>query len=557
MNECAYAPMEHPPSQRRFAHVRAILWLPVMLVPTITTAAGRADGAGTVHVWQRWEHTLHSAKSYTNPYADVVLGVTYSGPKGQTLRTYGFWDGGNAFGIRCAFPAAGTWRWHTECSDATDAGLHNQSGQVRVVSYTGRNPLYRHGFLQVSPSRRYLIHADGTPFLWIGDTAWVGPMHAAAADWDAYLADRVSKRFSVVQIGPAPTWAGRRDALGNTPFVGEGLAQWNPAFWREYDRKVERANQRGLMVMLVGLMEPTSRYPSSAEARLFARQLVARLYGNFVAFSPSFDSPYMPLGDEVGAAVRDATSVHLITQHPGTDLDAAERYHSKSYVDFAGLQSGAGWGTNPLSPEIASRNAVEWSARMYRMEPPKPFVLLEARYDSGLNQGQMPRLPRSCGYLAMLSGAAGYTYGCAGLWNWGGPAGDDPQSKPWSWREGMAQPSSVDMKRMAGLFSSIRWWELVPRPDLIRAQPAEWTRTVAMAATPKMDLALVYLPDNPQATIGMEGFPGPVRAKWFNPATGESKAVGGAVQPTGEHTFSRPGAWGDAVLILTSSPGRR
>jgi hypothetical protein len=343
-------------------------------------------GSAATHVWGRWEQVLHSTREHPNPYADVELRVTYSGPRGQVLKAYGFWDGGDEYRTRCAFPPAGLWKWRTTCSDPLDLGLHGRSGEVRVQRYSGNDPLYRHGFLRVSPNRRYLTHADGTPFLWVGDTAWAAPLHATAKEWEEYLADRSGKGFTVTQIAPASSWAGKQDAEGNSPFQGTGLGRWDPAYWQGFEAKVKAANDRGLVVMLVGLMEPTDRYPDARAAVLFARQLVARLYGSLVVFSPSFDSPYMALGDEVGAAIRDATSAHLVTQHPGTDLPAAEQYHGKAYADVAGVQTGAGWGTDPLSPETASRNALEWCGRLYGLTPPKPLVNLELRYDSGFNQ---------------------------------------------------------------------------------------------------------------------------------------------------------------------------
>ena len=67
-----------------------------------------------------------------------------------------------------------------------------------------------------------------------------------------------------------------------------------------FERKIQRANEAGFVVALVGLMEPVDRYPESAAACLFARHMVARLFGNFVIFSPSFDSRFIPLADEVG-----------------------------------------------------------------------------------------------------------------------------------------------------------------------------------------------------------------------------------------------------------------
>ena len=67
------------------------------------------------------------------------------------------------------------------------------------------------------------------------------------------------------------------------------------------------------MVLLVGLMEPVDRYPEANRACLFARNIVARLYCDFVIFSPSFDSEFMPLADEAG--LRDARGHRRTLDH--------------------------------------------------------------------------------------------------------------------------------------------------------------------------------------------------------------------------------------------------
>jgi len=229
------------------------------------------------------------------------------------------------FRIRCAFPSEGTWQWKTECSDTNNAGLHLQSGTVEVGPYGGDNPLYQRGFLKVSSDRRYLVYGDGTPFLWMGDTAWAGPQKASAEEWETYLSDRAAKCFTIIQVRPPSTRAGETDRLGNKPFTDKTCSEWNPAYWKSFEQKVQRANENELAVLLVGLMEPVSRYPEPDIGCLFARNIIARLFGNFVIFSPSFDSEFMPLANEVGRAVRDATAVHLITQHPGTPRNESKQ----------------------------------------------------------------------------------------------------------------------------------------------------------------------------------------------------------------------------------------
>jgi len=255
----------------------------------------------------------------------------------------------------------------------------------------------------------------------------------------------------------------------------------------------------------------------------------------------------------VAGSVREAAPLKLITQHPGTDLEAAKTYHGKSVLDFCGLQSGAGWGSTPLSPATASRNAIEWTLLLCRLQPPRPVVNLEARYDSAFNQEQLPRMPRSCGYLTLLSGAAGYTYGCAGVWNWGQSfVGKDPQASPWQWRQGLKQSSSVEMKLMAEFFGGLDWWRLEPCHELIRSQPEDWLRRMVMAKTATGDLAVAYLPDNPAIAIDLQSFPTAMRIRWFNPKTGQQVGKNETAPNSAETTLTRPTGWEDALLVLSA-----
>ena len=466
--------------------------------------------------WQRWEHVLTSTRRYSNPYADVTLRVVYTGAGGQTLRTYGFWDGGDTFRIRCAFPTPGVWQWETECSDAANAGLHQQHGTVNISAYRGDNPLYQRGFLRVSQNQRYLAYNDDTPFLWIGDTAWAAPTRASDGEWETYLTDRADKGFSLIQVAPAPSWAGSTDREGARPFTDETCAQWNPAYWQSFERKIQLANEKGLVVLLVGLMEPVDRYPEAARACLFARNIVARLYGDFVIFSPSFDSEFMPLADEVGRATRDATSAHLITQHPGTPWDQpiptfSVEYYDQPYLDFVGVQTGHNAGNRIW----CARNAIAWNLHLYHHEPHKPIINLEAMYDAQGETAWQATDARSLGWRTWLSGAMGYTYGAGdvppkvpqgsgALWKWV----TDPEKYDY-WEKALQWESAFQMRHLHDFLAAIEWWRLEPAHDLIRNQPEDLIRRMVLAKTAANDLAVAYLPDNEAIEVDMSSFPAP------------------------------------------------
>ena len=119
-----------------------------------------------------WAYT--SGKAYIDPFNDVELDVIVTDPDGQELTVPAFWAGDQTWRVRFAPRQIGQYAYRTVCSDAGNADLHGQTGTLMVARYTGNNPLLHRGFLRVAADRRHLEHADGTPFLWLADTWWMG-----------------------------------------------------------------------------------------------------------------------------------------------------------------------------------------------------------------------------------------------------------------------------------------------------------------------------------------------------------------------------------------------
>jgi hypothetical protein len=531
-----------------------------------------AAGAAAVATWTQWEHTLTSATSYANPYQQVTLTVTYTSASGESFRCYGFWDGGPTFRIRFMFPAQGIWTWKTACSDTGNTGLHEQSGTVHAVEYSGDNPLYRHGYLKVSDNHRYLVYADGLPFLWIGDTPWSVFVTATQEEWERYLQNRRDNKFTVVQVhcGGCWNWIGKltMDRYGNPPFAGSGDSlRWNPAYWQQVDRKVQAANELGLLVYICAVRQPGGGFPvdDSDQVARFAQNLAARLMGNFVIYSPIADDLWTAQADAAGKSLDRATPMQLISAHPRFFLEPATTSHGKDYIDVVGLQTGEGWQHDPYqkekpepwSPSLAARNAIEWPLALYRLTPVKPVINQEGPYDhppyTNNPEHPMPLPPRKAGYWSFLSGAPGLTYGCFGIWNWGRPVRWMPS---YDYETALKVESAGHMKYMSEFFRAIAWWTLEPRHDLVLGQPGDWLQRMALAKSESGDLAVAYLPDNDEITVNMKAFSAPMRARWFNPMTGEYQAVWDSISVTDRHTFARPSGWQDAVLVLRKETDR-
>ena len=264
----------------------------------------------TVSQNTRWELTLTSTHTYANPFTDVTVTVEYTKAGSPPLQGYGFWDGGATFKLRQAFPEPGTWHYKTTATDPSNSGLHHREGDVQVLPYTGTNPLYRHGFLQVSADHRFLVHADGTPFLWLGDTLWDATVGLTEAGFHEAVADRRAKHLTVLQTNFAHQ--DEVDTAGDTPWQGD---RWNVRFMQKLDRMFTDANDQGLYLFVNGLGDLVwDRGMPHAERLL--EMIGARYAAHYVSFASSMDDPYEPLHEQIHAAIQRTAPRHLVTQHP-------------------------------------------------------------------------------------------------------------------------------------------------------------------------------------------------------------------------------------------------
>lgn len=150
--------------------------------------------------WVPHEISLFAANAYDNPYTDVDLWLTFVNDRNDSLVRPAFWYGGNEWRVRFAPPDRNQqWHWRS-AGNVNDEGLINKQGRLRSVAYQGDNELVRHGLLRMSPGRRNVVHADGTPFLLVGDTPWSIPFRATTDQVHEYADDRQSKGYNAALL---------------------------------------------------------------------------------------------------------------------------------------------------------------------------------------------------------------------------------------------------------------------------------------------------------------------------------------------------------------------
>jgi hypothetical protein len=502
--------------------------------------------------WQRWEHTLSSKKVYAAPYQTVAIRAEFSGPDGVSFSTWGFWEKGKTFKIRAAFPRAGKRKWRTTCSDKKNKSLHGRRGTVVVSSYEGRNPLYQHGFLKVNADKRSLVHADDTPFLWMGDTGWHTLRMSTAEEWKKYIDNRVDKGFTATQVHVMSSSEVVHNVAGEMPFENDAP---NPAFWKNLEEKIEYANQNGMVVYIVGLgVSGKGAYLAAMNSQRFARYITGTLAGNFVIFSPSMDARYDERNDELGTFLDEADDLHLISQHVGTNFPAAEEYHSKEYLDFTSLQTGHHRGNIDRAYDAARA----WSLLLWNKNPVKLVIDTEGMYDGrGNNEGDNWREKdvRKIGWLSWLSGALGYTYGGGkgpdkligskgGVWL----LNKDKDSYDY-WEKAMEWNSAHQMSYMKKFFQSIGWWRLQPAAELIVNQASDSATRMAAAKSFEGDLLVAYLPDNSHIELDISSLTPGLHGTWFSPVSGDVFPAKEELNKDRCKIFRRPRE-GDWVLLL-------
>ena len=205
------------------------------------------------------EWSYHSSQTYADPFRDVELVAEITAPDGTRLILPAFWSGESEWRFRFSSVQTGTYTFRTVCRQGNDTALHNQSGSIAVIPYTGTNPLYRRGSLKISPDNRHLTHADGTPFLWLADSWWHGMTERFhwPEDFQLLTHDRKVKGFNVIQFAIGfPCDIDPFDPRGQNEAGDPWTADFgtiNPAYFDLVDLRIQWLVEQGMLPNIVGL----------------------------------------------------------------------------------------------------------------------------------------------------------------------------------------------------------------------------------------------------------------------------------------------------------------
>jgi Protein of unknown function (DUF4038)/Domain of unknown function (DUF5060) len=378
------------------------------------------------------ELSFTATRSLNDPFNDVTLDVVFLDPNGRELRVPAFWAGGNKWKVRYASPVAGAHRFRSDCSEKADPGLHGVTGSVDIKPYMGQNPLYAHGPLRASANRRYLEHADGTPFFWLGDTWWMGLCHRLhwPDEFKTLAADRQEKGFNIIQIVAGlypdmPPFDPRGANEAGFPWT-TNYSRIQPEYFDAADQRIQHLIDSNLTPCIVGAWGYFMPWMGVAKLKQHWRYLIARYGASPVVWCvageanlPYYKAKGFPYDDraqvkdwtEVMRYVRDLDPYHrLVTIHPTGigRLSARNATDDANLLDIDMLQT-------PHGQAEAVAPTVRTARESYADHPVMPVINGEASYEM-LGDRIPAQWPRAMFWICMLNGAAGHTYGANGIW---------------------------------------------------------------------------------------------------------------------------------------------
>ena len=415
----------------------------------------------------------------------------------------------------------------------------------------------------VSANGRYFLDQYGKPLLLKGDSPWSLMTRLSPPQARLWFADRQRQGFNaaiVSLIGAVANGAPSDDGAtvdGLRPFVDGDVLRWQEPYWQRVTAYLRLAADHGVTVLLYpidGWTLDHSFVPRSIEQ--------CRRYGGMVAerFRDLPNIVWMSGGDYYVTARR---------PDRGTDAD-----HCIDAM-LRGIREAGD--DRPFSVQLKAEKSIStqypyWDRRVdwnfvytyyptykgvldaYRRQPAIPAVLGEANYQGENNQHETPPTTdetlRRQVLWSLTSGAAGEFLGTA---DWHLPEG---------WERRLSSPAITQIVRLRRLFSTLRWWELVPDTgselvtggrgtELTTDEPKDVLENdyVTAARTPDGRLAVVYLPTRRTISVDPSAMAAGTRAAWVDPTSGARRPVplSARLTPPGRNAAGD----GDWLLVLS------
>ncbi|MFO7668316.1 MAG: glycoside hydrolase family 140 protein [Bacteroidales bacterium] len=439
--------------------------------------------------------------------------------------------------------------------------------------WNGPSVDFSHGKLKISENHRFLVFEDGTPFFFLGDTAWELFHRLNKPDTEKYLENRRQKGFTVIQAVALAELDGLNEpnAEGEKPLVDNDPAKPNEKYFAHVDWVIKKAEEKGIFIGLLPTWGDKWNKKWGVGPEIFTPEN-AREYGKYlgnryknypnIIWILGGDRPvetdlHGQIITQMAAGLKEGDGGnHLISFHPTGGSGSSQYFHNEQWLDFNMRQNGH---------SVSYTERYHSTLDDYMLENTKPVIDAEPIYEdhpinfnpdgNGHSVATDVRRPL---YWDLFSGAFGHTYGHHSVWQMYAPGRQAVNRPLMPWYEAIDQPGAGQMIYGRLLMESRPSLTRIPDQSLIvtdsvpSSVPGAGAYSFVATRDQSGTYAMIYVPVGRKFSVRMDAIQGKnVVAWWYNPRNGEATQIG-KFPNTGTQTFISPdpGESLDWILVL-------
>jgi hypothetical protein len=422
-----------------------------------------------------------------------------------------------------------------------------------------------HGSVRVSQNNRFLQYEDGTPFFYLGETAWELFHRCSREEASLFLKNRAEKGFTVIQAVILAELDGVHtpNVYEDFPLIYDDPLKPNEAYFQHVDYIIDMAATYGLVIALL----PTWGDKVAGDNPMFNIDN-AEKFGNFLGtrYKKRKNIIWMLGGDRdwtgyenvwramakgitIGVAGSEDYSKTLITLHSCGGTSSSQWFHNDVWLDFNLQQNGHCYTTSTWDKIYAD----------YNRTPIKPVIDGEPLYEehpicfnATENGFSTDYHVRRYLYHDLFSGALGHTYGCHAIWQMYTKERTPINFPRRSWLESLNLPGAFEMQYARWLIESRPFFSRIPDQSLILSDAGTLNYRVSATRDTEGSYAFIYSEQGKGFTVDLTKLKAKnIVAWWYNPRNGVASKPDLFDNP-GKKDFVPPsnGVGNDWVLVL-------
>lgn len=433
---------------------------------------------------------------------------------------------------------------------------------------------WSNGRLVVSENNLYLVHENGAPFFWMGNTAWLLPERLNRDEVEYFLGRDRLAGYNVEQIqvlNAIPTFNIYGHQANNAEFDFSKVSKPGVyGYWEHLDYIVDVAERNGIYIAMDCIWGSLINHMDEKKAASLGKFLAERYKDKpniiWMIGGDIMGDRKPEVWDAMARAIKKIDKNHVMTFHPRGRTTSAWWYNDREWMDFNMYQSGhrrygqrKGDGDYTIK-EHTEEDSWRYVDMSFEKKPLRPVIDGEPSYEDipqGLHDFDEPRWQdydvRRYAYWSVFGGAFGHTYGHNSVMQFIRPGVNASFGAEKPWWEAMNDPGYNQMKYLKWLMLSFPYTERIADQSIIAGQNGE--RYDRIIATRGNDYLLVYNYSGKPMKIDLGKISGVKKNVWWmNPANGKLTYLGEFDSKITEFTYDAAYMNGsDRVLIAVDT----